>query len=77
MSYPFHQGSGIYIEKKVKRLEKPYVVDNFKETVFQTQQGRCTYELAVIVMTCTRLAQAQDSQNPRMKEKGVMTISHL
>lgn len=43
------------------------MVDNNKETVFETQQNSCTYELTVILIACTSDMQAQARSSTRME----------
>lgn len=64
-----HQGSWILVNEVVERISEPESVDDYRETVFQTQQANCTYELSA-VMACTRLMQAQARPNLNM-ERGV------
>lgn len=49
---------GVFMEE---RIQKPQVVDNIKETVFQTQ-GSCTYEPTGIVKASAMPVQAQTGQ---------------
>lgn len=41
-------------DRESKRVRKPEAADNYKETVFCTPQGSCTYELTEVVTTCLR-----------------------
>lgn len=47
---------------------KVRVVDNIKETIFQTLRDSCIKELTVIVTACTRNAQSQTNSQTRGKE---------
>lgn len=40
------------------------------DSVFQTQQRSCTYELKVVVPECTRPAKGQARENPGMEWSG-------
>lgn len=58
------QGSKTFVEQKAGKLQEPKEVDNFQETVFQTQQGQYMYELTVIVTTRARPSKAPPRQTP-------------
>lgn len=45
-------------------------MDDFKKTVFWTQQGSCTYIFTTVRTASTRAVQAQNKLNPSM-ERGV------
>lgn len=50
-------------------MQEPAVVDSYKETVFQTQQGSCTYVISVS-KGCTRAVQAEVRQHPSTERCG-------
>lgn len=49
---------------------EPATVDSYEETVFQTQQGSCTYEIPVFVEGRTRAVQAEVRQPPSTERRG-------
>lgn len=61
---PSYQGSKTIVEDRAERFEEPEAVDDYREVVFQTQQGICTYELIAVVTTCTRHVQVHTTQIP-------------
>jgi hypothetical protein len=45
VSYPSFQGSDIHVADGTERFHQPEVVNDFKETLSQTPQARCTNQL--------------------------------
>jgi hypothetical protein len=60
------QGSGVS-EEEMEGVWEAEVVDDFKESVFQIQWGRCTSDLTETASARTRPAQAEARHNPRAK----------
>jgi hypothetical protein len=52
-------------------------VDDYREMVFRTQQGSCTYELTVVMIAYARPLQAQARQNPSMEVEGGYQVPPL
>lgn len=60
--------TGIYAEEWGERFGEPEVMDDFKESVFWTQQDRCIKELTTVVTAHTRLVATQAKQEPSTAE---------
>lgn len=48
------QGSAMRVEDRREGIQESEVIDDVKETVSHSPQGRCTHELTETMIVCTR-----------------------